>query len=99
MIALRRAILMKANPVVSPHAHRMFSGRACSCKKDPYYGNVPRSVYITACDQSTVESGVTEGGKNTAIFFFIMNEHNNTNMMPKAKVQRFSKLFQKRSSS
>lgn len=35
MIALRHAILMKANPVVSLHAHRLFSGRACSCKKDP----------------------------------------------------------------
>ena len=35
MIALRRAISMKANPVVSLHAHRLFSGRACSCKKDP----------------------------------------------------------------
>ena len=35
MIALRRAILMKANPMVSLHAHRLFSGRACSCKKDP----------------------------------------------------------------
>ena len=35
MIALRRAILLKANPVVSLHAHRLFSGRACSCKKDP----------------------------------------------------------------
>ena len=35
MIALRRAILMKANPVVSLHARRLFSGRACSCKKDP----------------------------------------------------------------
>ena len=36
MIALRRAILMKENPVVSLHAHRLFSGRACSCKKDPW---------------------------------------------------------------
>ena len=35
MIALRRAILMKTNPVVSLHAHRLFSGRACSFKKDP----------------------------------------------------------------
>ena len=35
MIALRRAILMKADPVVSLHAHRLFSGRACSSKKDP----------------------------------------------------------------
>ena len=35
MTALRRAILMKADPVVSLHAHRLFSGRACSCKKDP----------------------------------------------------------------
>ena len=24
----------EANPVVSPHAHRLLSGRACSCKKD-----------------------------------------------------------------
>ena len=37
---------------------------------------VPCSGYITACDQSMVESGVTEGGKNTAVFFFV-NEHNN----------------------
>ena len=32
--------------------------------------NVPRSGYITARDQSMVESGVTEGGKNTASFHF-----------------------------
>ena len=35
MIALRRAILMNADPVVSLYSHRLFSGRACSCKKDP----------------------------------------------------------------
>ena len=35
MIALRRAILMKANPLASLRAHRLFSGRACSCKKRP----------------------------------------------------------------
>ena len=33
--ALRSAILMKADPVASLHANRLFSGRACSCKKDP----------------------------------------------------------------
>ena len=32
--------------------------------------NVPRSGYITARDQSMVESGVTEGGENTASFLF-----------------------------
>ena len=32
--------------------------------------NVPRSGYITARDQSIVESGVAEGGKNTASFLF-----------------------------
>ena len=32
--------------------------------------NVPRSGYITAGDQSMVESGVTEGRKNTASFLF-----------------------------
>ena len=31
---------------------------------------VPRSGYITARDQSMAESGVTEGGKNTASFLF-----------------------------
>ena len=30
--------------------------------------NVPRSGYITARDKSMLENGVTEGGKNTAIF-------------------------------
>ena len=32
--------------------------------------NVPRLGYITARDQSMVESGVTEGGKNSASFLF-----------------------------
>ena len=32
--------------------------------------NVPRLGYITAHDQSMVESGVTEGRKNTASFLF-----------------------------
>ena len=32
--------------------------------------NVPHSGYIIARDQSMVESGVTEGGKNTASFLF-----------------------------
>ena len=32
--------------------------------------NVPHSGYITARDQRMVESGVTEGGKNTASFLF-----------------------------
>ena len=31
MIALRHAILMKADLLVSLHAHGLFSGRACSC--------------------------------------------------------------------
>ena len=31
---------------------------------------VPCSGYITARDQSEVESGVTEGGKNIASFLF-----------------------------
>ena len=31
---------------------------------------VPCSGYFTASDQSMVESGVTEGGKNTASFHF-----------------------------
>ena len=49
--------------------------------------NVPRSGYITARGQSSVESGVTEGWKNTASFLF--RERNNTNTKPQAKKQRF----------
>ena len=59
--------------------------------------NVPSSGHITARDQSMVESGVTEGGKNTADFFLV-NEHN-TKTRPQAKKQRFFKLSQKRNSS
>ena len=33
-------------------------------------GNVPRLGYITVRDESMVESGVTEGRKNTASFLF-----------------------------
>ena len=60
--------------------------------------NVPRSGYITARDQSMVESGVIEGGKNTARscqFFFFVNEHYNANTKPQAKKQRFLQLYQK----
>ena len=32
--------------------------------------NVPRSGHITARDQSMVEIGVTESGKNTVSFLF-----------------------------
>ena len=46
--------------------------------------NVPRSGYITARDQSVVESGVTDGGKTQPIIFFV-KEHNNTNTKPQAK--------------
>ena len=34
------------------------------------YPSLTRSGYITARDQSMMESGVTEGGKNTASFLF-----------------------------
>ena len=60
--------------------------------------NVPRSGYITARDQSMVESGVTEGGKTLPVFFFV-NEYNNTHTKPQAKKQRFLKLSHKRNSS
>ena len=33
-------------------------------------GNVPRLGYITVQDESMVESGMTEGRKNTASFLF-----------------------------
>ncbi|CAH3160650.1 unnamed protein product, partial [Porites lobata] len=47
-----------------------------------------RSEYITARDQSMVESGVAEGGKNIASFL-LRDEHINTNMKPQAKKRRF----------
>ena len=34
------------------------------------YPSLTRSGYITARDQSMMESGVTQGGKNTASFLF-----------------------------
>ena len=43
--ALRRAILMKADLVVSLHAHHLFSGRACSCKKTPVHVDMFFSNY------------------------------------------------------
>ena len=46
--------------------------------------NVLRSGYLTARDESMVESGVIEGGKNTASFLFV-NEHNNTTTKRQAK--------------
>ena len=53
--------------------------------------NVSRSGYIAARDQSMVESGVTEGGKNTASFVFRQwtQQHNNTNTKPQAKNNAF----------
>ena len=53
--------------------------------------NVPRSGYITTRGQSMVESGVTEGGKNTASFLF--RKHNNTNMESQAKKATIFKVL------
>ena len=47
----------------------------------------PLGINITACDQSVVESSVTEEGNTLSVFFFV-NEHNNTNTKPQAKKQR-----------
>ena len=61
--------------------------------------NVPRSGYITARDQSMVESGVTEGAKNCQIppIFFFVSGHNRTQTrnLKLIKKQRFLKLSQK----
>ena len=38
--------------------------------RDTLSDGIPCSGYITARDQSVVESGVTEGGKNTASFLY-----------------------------
>ena len=58
--------------------------------------NVPRSGYITARDQSIMESGVTESGKTLPGFFF-MNKHNNLNT--NTKLQAKKKEFLKRNNS
>ena len=59
------------------------------CPDRDILSNVPRSGYITARDQSMVESGVTaKGGKTLPVFFFV-NEQNNTNMKPQAKGNDF----------
>ena len=60
MRAFRRAILMKVDPVVSLHAHRLFSGRACSCKKDPccYYREYIDNInYMYIFFQADTEEG------------------------------------------
>ena len=58
------------------------------CPDRDTLSNVACSGYITACDQSMVESGMTEGRKNTA-----------SAMKPQAKKQLLLKLSQKRNSS
>ena len=49
--------------------------------------NVSRSGYIAARDQSMVESGVKEGGKNTASFH--TTRLHSTTMKPRAKNKDF----------
>ena len=51
-----------------------------------------------------VESGMTEGGKNTARscqfeVFSCVNEHNNTNTKPQGEKKQFLKSSQKKNSS
>ena len=55
-------------------------------------------TFNTARDQSMVESGVTEGEKNTSSFLFYC-VNTTAQMNPQAKKQRFPKLSQKRNSS
>ena len=51
--------------------------------------NVPRSGDIAARDQS-MESGIWQKAACQVLpVFFFVNEHNNTNMKPQAKKQRF----------
>ena len=47
--------------------------------------NVSRSGYITARDKSMLESGVTEGGKNT--FSFLFSWMNTTTQTQSLKLQ------------
>ena len=56
-MALRRAILMKADPVVSLHAHRLFSGRACSCRKDPCSTGALCVPMCTSKDRACLHEG------------------------------------------
>ena len=66
--------------------------------------NVSRSWYIKQCTLFGIYYNTRwkvawqKAGKTLSVFFFV-NEHNNTNMKPQAKKQRFSKLSQKRNSS
>ena len=50
--------------------------------------NVPRSGYIKARDQSMVESGLTEGGKNTRSASFLFREWTQTRSL-KVKTNDF----------
>ena len=55
-----------------------------------HLSNVLRSGYITARDQSMLESGVTEGVKNTTSFFFaLMNTTTQTRSLSKLKSNDF----------
>ena len=60
--------------------------------------NVPRLGYTAARDQSIVESGMTEGRKNTASFLFREWTQQHKHKASSQK-QRFLKLSQKRNSS
>ena len=51
-MALRRAILMKADPVVSLHAHRLFSGRAAHAKRLLFAKRTVRSFSVSRQSRS-----------------------------------------------
>ena len=78
MIALGRAILMKVDPVVNLHAHRLFSGCACSCscKKEPRWLKFPNqfntfklSFLITCLKEDFFFSGGVVGKKGAWFFW------------------------------
>ena len=72
MIGLRGAILMKADPAVSLHANRLFSGRVCSCKKDSchqghYFYKERMKNYISGGGPDLFLSGITREQKIVAM--------------------------------
>ena len=60
-MALRRAILMKADTVVSLHADRLFSGRHAHAEKTPVVSTAPTRVLDEQLVNKNISGGINAG--------------------------------------
>ena len=69
-VSILQPLCISLLPLIFPYSAQILLENALFCRQNARLKNRLFKGYITARDQSKVESGVTEGAKSTASFLF-----------------------------